>query len=493
MARLTPVNTGFTILEGTATGKYANRMDVWMEYAITNIDPVLNTCRVTVYFYAALKPGQTSATYNYQSLDSALQVNGEAGEGVVNGAYDFRTDKLHALGSFDRVMSYGTDGNLQLQLTGSFSTVSSYLSGGSVQAVVDAPPNPQLTTIRAGDAFVGDQTTVLLYVRNPAYTHSIACQFGNIVGYLTAAGTLSDTQQLLEGTVFPFTVPEEFYEQMPDAATSTCFLYCQCYLNGQPVGRATHGQLTVRAKPESCAPLVCMDVEETVPELTNLTGDRKLLIPGYSQARCRVQASARKGAQITLITVNGVPYTDQMVVAVGKDPVRVTVQDSRGFTVTAEDPQVQYLNYYPVSNLAAVNRDDPTASTATVTLSGQFWAGDFGVEPNDLWFEYAVDDSPWQPLTVDFQTGDGRYHGLARLEDLPYTQAHQVKVRVSDYLSCAEKTMTVPRGIPVFDWSEEDFAFHVPVSMPQLSCPELTELSQRIKELEELCKQLQSN
>ena len=32
-----------------------------------------------------------------------------------------------------------------------------------------------------------------------------------------------------------------------------------------------------------------------------------------------------------------------------------------------------------------------------------------------------------------------------------------------------EKTLTLKKGVPVFDWGEEDFRFHVPVEMPALT------------------------
>ena len=31
------------------------------------------------------------------------------------------------------------------------------------------------------------------------------------------------------------------------------------------------------------------------------------------------------------------------------------------------------------------------------------------------------------------------------------------------------QTMTLPRGIPVFDWGEGDFQFHVRVDVPELT------------------------
>ena len=40
---------------------------------------------------------------------------------------------------------------------------------------------------------------------------------------------------------------------------------------------------------------------------------------------------------------------------------------------------------------------------------------------------------------------------------------YTLTVTVRDKLETAQKTLILPKGLPVFDWGEGDFAFHVPV------------------------------
>ena len=51
------------------------------------------------------------------------------------------------------------------------------------------------------------------------------------------------------------------------------------------------------------------------------------------------------------------------------------------------------------------------------------------------------------------------------LSGLDYTQSFTYEVIVSDKLLSVPKTLTIPKGIPVFDWGENDFAFNVPVKI----------------------------
>ena len=49
MARNTPVNQGFTIVNGTTTGKNAAFVDVWLEYKVTDQSAVDNTSGLELY------------------------------------------------------------------------------------------------------------------------------------------------------------------------------------------------------------------------------------------------------------------------------------------------------------------------------------------------------------------------------------------------------------------------------------------------------------
>ena len=53
------------------------------------------------------------------------------------------------------------------------------------------------------------------------------------------------------------------------------------------------------------------------------------------------------------------------------------------------------------------------------------------------------------------------------MPELDYLQAHILETEVSDSLMTVQKSVTVRQGIPVFDWGQKDFVFHVPVDCEQ--------------------------
>ncbi len=483
MARLTPVNTGFTILEGVGTGANGHRIDVWAEYAFGQSDTVANTTPITVYFYTALNPAYTSATVSNHGLDSALQVGGVAATGVSGGAYDFRSsENIHLLGFFTGDMPHGEDGTGTVRITGSFTTASSYISGGNLAATVALPAIARQTTLSVADCTIGQTAQVRLSVKNPAYVHAIAYQFGDLQGYLTPDGGVTDSRVLFSQTEVPFALPEVFYSQIPDATQGICTLACTTYLDDTPVGTPQSAQFRVYTDQAACAPVLGVEAVDINSHTLALTGDERVLIPGFSRVRCKILAQPQKYAAIASLSVAGVQVeggTAEFLLE-GDTDLTVSVTDSRGYTVTAS-PDVTVLSYVPVTNLAQIRRDSPTATTATLTLSGSFWAGSFGMAENTL----TVQLEGGQAVQPQWTMEAGRYYGVVQLEGLDYTKSHSIPVTVSDSVCSAQRTVNLQKGIPVFDWGEEDFVFHVPVSAPALNSPELTDILERLQKLEE--------
>lgn len=487
MARQTSVNAGYTILDGAGTGINGQRIDVWAEYLLGQSDVAANCTPITVYFYTALNSAYTSATQRSTGLDSALQVGGQAGVGVENGAYNFTSpDNIHLLGSYSGNVVHNNDGTGSVTISGSFTTASSYISGGTVTGQVVLPTIARETTLGATDAAIGQTSVIALSVKSPEYAHSVAYQFGQLTGYITADGQLSGQESVFTAAGVPFAVPEEFYYEIPDAAAGICTLTCRTYRGDTLIGHPQTATFTAYAQESQCLPLVTVRVEDVNAATVALTGDAKRLVCNGSIARCHVTAQAQKGAAVASITVAGQTLTgDYVDIPCTQAAIPVVVTDSRGFTTQTADETVALLDYIPVSNLASVSRDDPTAHTAPLVFSGSFWNGHFGAAENSLLLQYRIGTEDWITARPELTLSEGRYAASIQLSGLDYTQSHSLQVRVSDALSAVEKALTVQKGIPVFDWGETDFVFHVPVSAPALSSPVLTEILERLNTLEE--------
>ena len=485
MARTTPVNTGFTIINGSGTGINGNRIDVWAEYKLGTQSLSGNYTPITVYFYAALRSGYQSSTALDRGLDSALKVDGKAGSGVSNGAYSFEAvSNINALGSFRGNIAHNSDGTKTVSIQGSFTTASSYISGGSVSASVVLPVIPRASTLGATDAEIGKTSVIAVSVKSTGYTHSIRYSFGNLSGYITADGKTSSTQVKLSATSIPFAVPDSFYAQIPDSKTGVCKLSCKTYSGNTQIGAEQTAQFTVTAPEGTCKPLVSGSVEDVNPVTLALTGDNSVLIKGFSTARCTMAAQPQKSASIAEKRLGGtLTAADTLELSFVQQIPVFYAKDSRGYE-TRFTPQATLLAYRALTNNASVSRDDPTSGNATVYLRGSYYAGSFGAADNAISVSYSLNGGQQVQLQPQLQFENGMYSGSFPLSGLDYTCEHSLQLTVSDRLCSVTKVLSVHKGVPVFDWGETDFVFHVPVQIPQLSCPQLDAILQRLDALE---------
>ena len=485
MARTTPVHAGFTIVNGNGTGINGNRIDVWAEYKLGTQNPSGNYTPITVYFYAALRSGYQSSTALDRGLDSALKVDGKAGIGVQNGAYSFESvNNINALGSFTGNISHNAIGTKTVSIQGSFTTESSYISGGSVSASLVLPAIPRASTLGATDADIGKTSVIAVSVKSAGYTHSIHYSFGNLSGYITADGKTSATQVKLSATSIPFTVPDSFYAQIPNSKTGICTLTCRTYSGNTQIGTDQTASFTLTAPEDICKPFISGHEEDVNPVTLALTGDKTVLIKDFSTAHCTMEVQPQKSASIVQTRIGDTLTTsDSLDIAFTQQIPVFYAKDSRGYE-THFTPQASLLAYTALTNNASVSRDDPTSGHATVLLQGSYYAGSFGAADNTISVSYSLNGS--QPISVQPQLHfeNGMYVGSFSISGLDYTSEHSLQLTVSDRLGSVTKVLSVHKGVPVFDWGETDFVFHVPVQIPQLSCPQLDAILQRLDALE---------
>lgn len=128
-----PQHSGYSVIKGSGTGPNGDRIDVWIEWKVTEQDVDNNRSYVRAYFYAALKSGQSSTTWGDSGCSSSFSVGGVSGTGLKSdGSYDFRSPStVNSLGTFAGWINHSSDGTKSVTFSGSFTTSSSWITGGS--------------------------------------------------------------------------------------------------------------------------------------------------------------------------------------------------------------------------------------------------------------------------------------------------------------------------------------------------------------------------
>ena len=336
-------------------------------------------------------------------------------------------------------------------------------------ATFDLDTIPRASTIGAADANIGSNTTIVVNRKSTAYTHSIAYKFGILSGYVTADGKTSSSESKYSATTISFAIPTSFYAQIPNTKTGTCTLTIKTYSGSTQIGDPQTCTFTVTAPQSACAPSVSGTVVDSNATTKALTGDESRLVRYYSTALCTITAKAKNSATISEKKIGGavVSGNTRSISKVEQNTVSFYAKDSRGYEETS-NVGFTLIPYVLLTNNSSGQRTDPTSGNAKLTIKGDFFNGSFGAVENVLSVKYRIAQSGGSygdyvdvtPTT----TGDS-YSATVPLSGLDYETEYTIQIVAADKLASVTKTVAIRRGIPVFDWGENDFSFHVPVYM----------------------------
>jgi hypothetical protein len=216
-----------------------------------------------------------------------------------------------------------------------------------------------------------------------------------------------------------------------------------------------------------------MDVNEKTVELT---GDRMArLIKGYSNVAYEISATAKKNASITSYkaTCNGLSKNTSSGTfdKVGASSFVFSATDNRGLSKSMSFNLLLVDYFKPTVNATCeLELDTATTVRANIKISGTFFNGSFGAVNNSLEIlikHSAANDwiSLQKDLFFDYSTNGNNYSIDFGVSNLDYTQPFSYQVKVVDALETATSAEDTLSYLPLFDWSETDFNFNVPINM----------------------------
>ncbi len=347
-------------------------------------------------------------------------------------------------------------------------TVTSWMNTNISAGVVELSQTLQLDTIAqaaglmATDAPIGGISRLAITRKSQAHTYSLEYQFGELSGFVDESGELESQEVKFSCDSVDFSVPPSFYGQIPNAKEGICRLTLRTYLGSDLVGQPQSAAFTAYTQEENSCPVVTGRVVDTNQATLELTGDETCLVRYGSQALCLLEALPRNGAGLAKQLIAGYEVSDGRLVL--QQPQMETVvfaaEDTRGYK-TQQTVAVPMVAYRKPSLEIQVGRTG--VDSAGLTVAGDCFTGSFGLQENALSAAYSIDGVNFIPLAL--QTEENRFYAAAVLENMDYAQVYEVTVRVWDRLYSVQKQAILKKTLPVFDWGEKDFAFHVPVAM----------------------------
>jgi hypothetical protein len=320
--------------------------------------------------------------------------------------------------------------------------------------------DPAASTISCTTAHVGSNPRITINSASSNFVHTINCSFGG--------RTATVVERTRATTITDWTIPEWFYEKIPNAKTGEAKLYCNTYnASSLTALDVTECKLNFTTDETICKPTVSGTVIDTNPSTVRLTGDAENTLIRYcSKALCTISTTLNKNAgSITAKTINNTAVTG--------DTLEIPNVETGVFDFWAKDSR-EYPNsdkvtktlipYIKLTAHVVARRTDPTSGNATLTIKGSYYNGSFGRESNALTVGYKPSGTRTYTYITPTITGN-EYEATAQISGLTYTEAFSFDVTVGDELESITQPITIAKGIPVFDWGENDFNFNVPISI----------------------------
>lgn len=223
-------------------------------------------------------------------------------------------------------------------------------------------------------------------------------------------------------------------------------------------------------------PSASISVEDTNSTTIALTGNSRKLIALHSIARVTMTSTAQKGATIPS---DGIKITHGSTVLTGSgtlNPVKnnditFKVTDSRGNEANGSvtDAVIPYIN----PTIVVKNSMPDGNGNMSLVATGRAYTGSFGSKTNSITIRYRYRLSPgdvddycvWKAFSN--VTWDGNnFTATEQITGLDYTKKYIFQAAVEDSLHAYPGVISNSKSIvarPVFDWSENDFKFNVPV------------------------------
>lgn len=302
-----------------------------------------------------------------------------------------------------------------------------------------------------------------------------------LIPYATVTGT-SGTKE--------FTLTDEqktaIYNKLKTSNSESVYYYVRTTIDG------THyyNKLKKTVSIVNANPTFEISIEEADARVLAATGNKLRWVSNYSDIKFAfTNAAAHKGATISnyLVVCGSKKSTaaSGSLYNIDNNEVHFVLTDSRGNSKTIVYNGV-LINYTELScsmtaSIALDSADTTqTKAKATLSISGKAFSGQIKEGTANsvrLWYRYKKDNEnygDWVAIEGTQSISSGKYSTTYDVTELDYQSAYTFQVRAADDIYVAYGTYKNSKEIPlqtkpIFDWSNEDFNFNVPVIMQGLN------------------------
>ncbi len=344
-----------------------------------------------------------------------------------------------------------------------------------MSALVYLPALTSSASIAVSDADIGSATIIVLQNQRAGNIYEL--YYTDLEGN----GRTNITYNASQPT-YGWTLPMSLYNKLPyDSKAMKIVVQCVSYNASAVWLDSYYTEITVRAKESDCIP--DLSFEATVDDLTlALTKSHSRVVNGITDLSLSLSFSAKHGASVASVTVRADGKYDGitgsvLVSGIQSDYVPITVVDTRGFSVQ-KAISLSLVPYIPITSLVTIERVSPTSDQIYLSVRGNVYNGAFdvgGTEENSVGVSVLyrkVGETEWSGnVSMDeaILYDNNTYYAKSTtypLSGFSYNEKYEFLVSVVDRVSSRTNTVPLKKGVPLFDWGEEDFRFNIPMHHP---------------------------
>lgn len=361
MAQTTPINTGYTIINGTTSGSNGSKVNTWIEYKVTAQSTVNNTSTLDVYLYSQATTSlstiwERSGNYGYVQVDS-----GTKQYTTLSNGYNFQNKHLNTFAHHTFTINHNSDGTKTITLKGAWdkgSSTSTYITGGSVSGSVTLPQIARASTISGLNTYLGTQGGITITRQSSSFTHTITYTFGS------ASGTIATKTSAV---TVNWTPPVSLISQITNATSRTGTLTCTTYSGDTAIGTST-STLTLKVPNSTIADVsaelgVAKSLSVTNPCSSQLTYIVTYKFPSTATA-VQIWSSTSKTYSYTFPTSLAASITDAV-----SGTGTITVQTKNG-TASVGTATATLTLSIPRASIGNISATMGTAKTITINNYG---------------------------------------------------------------------------------------------------------------------------
>lgn len=400
-----------------------------------------------------------SITITFSANNSSTWFNSKSLKCTCNGEEQSKTVSLSKGGKVSATFTFSNiqhndDGKKSVSWSWHIATGTSVLGTLSDSGTRTLTTIPRASDITASNADIESSTIIVINKKASSFTTTIDYKFENETSWTNIVTKTSNT-------TYGWTLPESFYNQIPNKKYGVVTLRAITYDGSSKIGEKTT-TFNAFANAELCKPVISnTSIIDTNTKSIALTGDNTKFIKYVSTPKLTWLASIKNGASLKSQIINNVgatsPYQTNWA-----DSFKLDVTDSRNYTSTYNYVLSNVVNYFYPQITASGKRKTSTSSNIILNLSGKFFNGYFSDTVKNtvtLKCNYKKkDDTVWNAITL---TPTINADGTFTLTDFDlgeicnYKYSWQFSITVTDKITSQSSNFPITKGDPIYYWFEK--------------------------------------